>query len=184
MASRRYLHRWTVDLNGPIDPDRLEEDVLSTLVLRDEVHVGMSDTGDALLAADERRIELGAVSVLIEHHDVETDDIDLSGGLPGNRSRAFSERAREADGEVADGGAGVAGPALGADAWILVWIGNGRTDVAGIPIAIEVQVGLSRIRHGRAVVADISERIAVRVRLIRVGCGDAVVADVPDSVAV
>src|SRR2546422_4376339 len=85
-----------------VRPEHLDEDVVSAFVLRNERGVGVSDPGDALLAGDEDRVELGPGSLLIVTHDVEADDTRLGGRAPGDGAGTLAERAREADEDVDD----------------------------------------------------------------------------------
>src|SRR5206468_11120155 len=84
-------------LDATVQSQLLDEDVVPALVLRDDVRVNVPRPGHALLAGNQHGVQLDALPLVAEDDDVEPHDIHFDRCAPGHQTRAFSERAVEAD---------------------------------------------------------------------------------------
>src|SRR6266571_3656402 len=160
--ARSVLDGGSEQLDDAVHPELLDEDVVAALVLRDDVIVEMTDARDALLARDQCGVQLGPIPLVVEHDDIEPQEIDLARRHPAYQTRALPERTAEADGDVDD-------VALRADARVLIRVRDRRTGVAGVSESIVILIGLTRIRHEGTIVADVADVVTVRIGPYDVG---------------
>src|SRR6266571_5512535 len=99
--ARSVLDGGSEQLDDAVHPELLDEDVVAALVLRDDVIVEMTDARDALLARDQCGVQLGPIPLVVEHDDIEPQEIDLARRHPAYQTRALPERTAEA-GDVDD----------------------------------------------------------------------------------
>ena len=125
-------------LDVAVQTQLLDEDVVPALVLRDDVCVEVPRPGHALLAGNQHGVQLDALSLVAEDDDVEPHDIHLDRCHPGHETRAFSERAVEADRDARHA-------ALLADARILIRVRDGRAVVAGVADSVTVRILLAKV---------------------------------------
>ena len=85
-SGRAVPHGRPASLNRPVQPEHLDEDVVAALMLRDNEGVGVIEPGDAFLAADDGEVLLHPVPLVVDRHDVVSDDVDLAPSHPDHGS--------------------------------------------------------------------------------------------------
>src|SRR6267154_1178228 len=150
-------------------------------MLRNDERVLIPQARGALLASDQARILLDPVPLPVEDHDVEADGVVLGRGAPGDGAGPFAVLALVGDENIQVEESAVPD---GADAAVLVIVGNRRADVALVTVQIPVDVLLCRVGDRPAVIAGISDMIAVGIELTRIGDRRAVVAGVSELVPI